>query len=108
MERLDTPVERMVGVLHDVVEDTNWTFEQLAQEGFPKPIIEALSAVTKKKAEDYEDFVKRSGQNPIGRTVKLADLEDNMDLRRMAEVAEKDLPRLQKYVKAWAYLKEAK
>jgi (p)ppGpp synthase/HD superfamily hydrolase len=108
MNRLHSPLEQTVGVLHDVVEDTDWTFEGLAKEGFPKEVIEALKAVTKHENEDYEKFVQRSASNPLAKKIKLADLEDNMDLRRMHEVTEKDLPRLQKYVKAWNFLSEIK
>jgi (p)ppGpp synthase/HD superfamily hydrolase len=104
MQRLTTPDEKITGVLHDVVEDTEWTFEKLSAEGIPGAIIEALKAVTKREGEDYEAFVKRSAANPLAKRVKLADLEDNMDLRRMPEVTEKDVPRLQKYVKAWRFL----
>ncbi|HTL18503.1 MAG TPA: hypothetical protein VL793_14800, partial [Patescibacteria group bacterium] len=82
MQRLVTTNEKIVGVLHDVIEDTEWTFEMLADQGFPAPIIDALKAVTKKEGEPYEDFVKRSAANPLAKRVKLADLEDNMDLRR--------------------------
>ena len=104
MQRLTTPDEKIAGVLHDVVEDTDWTFEKLAAEGIPKPIIEALKAVTKKEGEDYDAFVQRSAANPLAKRVKLADLEDNMDLRRMPEVTERDVARLKKYVKAWRFL----
>ena len=104
VQRLRTPSEKTVGILHDVVEDTDWTFEKLSGEGFSEQIIKALKAVTKKDGEDYESFVKRSAANPLAKRVKLADLEDNMDLRRMPAVTEKDLPRLQKYVKAWKFL----
>lgn len=106
MERLVTPAEKTVGILHDVVEDTDWTLEMLRNKGFPENLLEALQSVTKPEGEDYEQFVRRSAVNHLGRRVKLADLEDNMDLRRMPEVSEADLPRLQKYLKAWRYLKE--
>jgi (p)ppGpp synthase/HD superfamily hydrolase len=105
MERLTTPMERMTGVLHDVVEDTDWTFEGLAREGFPEPVLSALKCVTKKEGEDYEEFVKRSASDSLAKRVKLADLDDNMDIRRMPEVTVEDLKRLQKYLKAWKYLK---
>lgn len=106
MQRLSTPLEQMVGVLHDVVEDTDWSFEDLSREEFPHQVIDALKALTKVEGEGYNDFVRRSGRNPLAKRVKLADLEDNMDLRRMSEVTNKDLPRLQKYVKAWRFLQE--
>jgi (p)ppGpp synthase/HD superfamily hydrolase len=104
MQRLTTPIQKTVGILHDVVEDTSWTFEQLSREGFPEIIIEALRSVTKREGEDYDDFVKRSAANPLGKVVKIADLEDNMDLTRLPEVSEKDISRLQKYHKAWSAL----
>jgi (p)ppGpp synthase/HD superfamily hydrolase len=104
MARLDTLNEKVVGVLHDVVEDTRWTFKDLAREGFPQNILDALDCVTKRDGEDYADFVVRSASRPLAKRVKLADLEDNMDLRRMTEVDQKDLSRLEKYVKAWRYL----
>jgi len=68
--------------------------------------LSALECVTKKEGEEYEAFVKRSARDPIARRVKLADLEDNMDLRRMPQLTDQDLPRLQKYVKAWRFLKK--
>jgi (p)ppGpp synthase/HD superfamily hydrolase len=104
MQRLTTPIQKTVGILHDVVEDTSWTFKQLSREGFPEIIIEALRSVTKREGEEYDEFVKRSAANPLGRAVKIADLEDNMDLTRLPEVSEKDISRLQKYHNAWRAL----
>ena len=106
MARLGTTTEKTVGILHDVVEDTDWSLEDLKEEGFPQTLLSALDCVTKREGEEYEDFVKRSASNPVASRVKLADLEDNMDLRRMPQVTDQDLPRLQKYVKAWRFLKE--
>jgi (p)ppGpp synthase/HD superfamily hydrolase len=104
MGRLNSPEEKMLGVLHDVVEDTEWTFEALAHEGFPPAILEALDCLTKREGEPYEDFVVRSAGNSLAKKVKLADLEDNMDPRRLTGIEEKDLARLGKYVKAWRSL----
>lgn len=104
MARVHSPEERIVAVLHDVVEDTDWTFDQLAAEGFSPEIIQALDSVTKRPGEPYPLFVQRSAANPMGRKVKLADLEDNMDLRRMTDLTPQDLPRLQKYLSAWRTL----
>src|SRR5690349_2225683 len=82
-----TDEERIVGVLHDVVEDTDWTFEELRKEGFSERIIKALECVTKRSDdEDYDDFVERTRSNPLAVRVKLNDLIDNMDIRRMKEV----------------------
>jgi len=105
MCRLDTVTEKTVAILHDVVEDTDWTFEDLEEEGFPRVVLEALDSVTKRKGEAYEDFVKRSAGNPVGRKVKLADLEDNMDPRRLREITDDDKARLQRYINAWNFLR---
>ncbi len=94
--------ERIVGVLHDVIEDTHWTFEDLEKEGFSKEIIDALKCITKTSdVEDYEEFINRVKINPLAIKVKLNDLRDNMDIRRMPEVLESDLKRLNKYLKAY-------
>jgi (p)ppGpp synthase/HD superfamily hydrolase len=105
MFRLAGEVEQMVGVLHDVVEDSNLTFDDLRQMGFAEEVVTALEGVTRRAGETYEEFVTRSGQNPIARRVKLADLEDNMDLRRLArELTEQDFARLRRYRRAWEQL----
>lgn len=105
MAGVDSDIEKIVAILHDVVEDTDWTFERLTQEGFPDEVIEALDCVTKREGEEYDDFVKRSASNKIARKVKLADLEHNMDARRLSNVTDKDVERLKKYVRAWRFLK---
>ena len=105
MMRLESEAERIVGILHDVVEDTPITFDELRQRGYSEEVLSALECVTKREGEAYEDFVKRSQPNPLARRVKLADLEDNMDLKRLSEVKEKDLDRLNRSLKAWALLK---
>jgi (p)ppGpp synthase/HD superfamily hydrolase len=100
MLRLNTQEERIVGVLHDVVEDTPWTLEDLRAEGFSEEVLEAIDSVTNREGETYEAFVLRAGQNPIGRQVKLADLEENSDLSRIANPTEKDHARMEKYRRA--------
>lgn len=105
MARVSSDTEKIVAILHDVVEDTDWTFQQLRKEGFSDEVIRALDCVTKREGEPYEDFVKRSAGNPLARRVKLADLEDNMDIRRLNSVEAKDLERLNKYLKAWRELR---
>lgn len=97
-----TEEEKIVGVLHDVVEDTPWTFEQLAAEGLPAPLLIALRCVTKlSDEEDYDHFTERILQNRLACLVKLNDLTDNMDVRRMPAMTEKDVPRFNKYLKAY-------
>ncbi|MBK7895300.1 MAG: HD domain-containing protein [Candidatus Promineifilaceae bacterium] len=104
MLTLQTEAERITAVLHDVIEDTPWTFEQLRAEGFGEEILAALETVTKREGEDYEAFVQRSAQNPIGRKVKLADLRDNSDISRISSPTAKDYARLEKYKRAIAVL----
>ena len=103
-ERCKTMQAKIVAILHDTIEDTEITPEILLSEGFPQTIVDAVLSVTKLDGEEYEDFVRRSEKNPIGKEVKLADLEDNMDIRRLNEITDKDVKRLKKYLKAWKYL----
>ena len=93
--------EKIVAVLHDVVEDSDWTFKALLAEGFSIEVIEALKSVTKESEdEDYDLFVQRAMRNHIGRKVKIADLRDNLDVTRIPDIREKDLQRINKYKKA--------
>jgi (p)ppGpp synthase/HD superfamily hydrolase len=101
-----TAEERITALLHDTIEDTEVTAEYLLMEGFPRNIVDAILSVTRNENESYEDFIRRSRLNPIGRQVKLHDLEDNMDITRLNELTEKDIFRLNKYLKAYRYLKE--
>jgi (p)ppGpp synthase/HD superfamily hydrolase len=101
-----TDEEKIVALLHDVIEDTNVSASDLLASGFPRNIVEAVLSVTRNEGESYEDFVIRSKQNPIGRQVKLHDLEDNMDITRFNQLTEKDLVRLNKYLKAYRSLIE--
>ncbi|MEM8781274.1 MAG: HD domain-containing protein [Planctomycetota bacterium] len=96
---------RIVAILHDVVEDTPWTLGMLRDEGFAADVITAVDAVTKRDGEEYPDFVERSAADPLGRRVKLADLEDNLDIRRLPKWKPKDATRAEKYLKAWRRLK---
>jgi (p)ppGpp synthase/HD superfamily hydrolase len=98
MLRMSSVEERIVAVLHDVCEDCpGWTFDRLRSEGFPEHVIEALQSVTKRDGEDYDDFVRRAADNPIGRRVKLADMIDNSDLSRIALPSGRDFERVEKY-----------
>ena len=98
--------EKIVGVLHDVIEDTHWTFEDLEKEGFSKEVIDALKCVTKtSEDEDYAEFITRVKINPLAVKVKLNDLTDNLDIKRMPEVLESDLRRLNKYLMAYNELR---
>lgn len=103
-ERCKDPRAKIVALLHDTIEDTNITADYLRSEGFPEEIIGAVLSVTKQEGESYEDFVCRAAENPIGKEVKIADLEDNMDIRRLETISDDDVNRLRKYLKAWHYL----
>lgn len=104
MMQMDTEEEMITAVLHDVVEDSDWTLAKLQAEGFSENILTALDALTKRENEAYTDFIERTAVNPIARRVKLVDLQDNMRITRLQEIAEKDLSRLVKYHKAWKLL----
>ncbi|MCL1972180.1 MAG: phosphohydrolase [Endomicrobia bacterium] len=107
MERGETEAEKICGVLHDVVEDGDWTFETLEKEGFSPEVISALRCVTKKSEdEDYDKFIGRITQNPIAIRVKINDLLDNMDITRFQELTKRDFERLNKYLKAYWKLKK--
>ena len=97
MLRVSTPDERIAAVLHDVVEDTNITLEQLIEEGFQQSVIAAVKALTKLPGEGRMDAASRAAVNPVARTVKLADNAENMDLSRIADPTEKDYARLKEY-----------
>ena len=96
--------ERMAAVLHDVVEDTPLTFNDLARERFPAAVIDAVRALTKQPGEKRIDAAHRAAANPIARKVKLADVGDNMDLSRIAAPTEKDYARLREYEQVRAIL----
>ena len=97
--------EKITGILHDVVEDSNITFDYLIREGFSHSIIEALRCITKTSAEEpYDHFIARIKKNPLATAVKLNDLTDNMDIRRLPYISDKDVKRLKKYLKAYKFL----
>ncbi|MBP5561723.1 MAG: GTP pyrophosphokinase [Muribaculaceae bacterium] len=103
-ERCKDPRAKIVALLHDTVEDTDVTVAYLRSKGFPEAIVNGVLSVTKQDGETYDDFVKRAAANDIGREVKIADLEDNMDIRRLKEITDDDVARLRKYLHAWQYL----
>ncbi len=101
--------EKIVGVLHDVIEDCpEITYEYLLQEGFSNEIVFAIECLTKNPADqDYTEFVKQTERSPLAIAVKLNDLRDNMDLTRFTKpLTERDFKRLNKYLNAYLYLKE--
>ena len=105
-EQMTTEETTIVALLHDVVEDTNYTLDDIANKGFDKPIIDALALLTHDPEVEYMDYVAAIKKNPIAQAVKLADLEHNSDLTRLNEITEKALARREKYLKAKAFLEE--
>ena len=104
-ERMKDEDSTVAALLHDVVEDTDYTFEQLEAEGFGENVMEALRLLTHQSGvfteEDYLQYVLKLKQNPIARAVKIADLEHNSDLSRFgSDITERDIMRAAKYQKA--------
>ena len=104
-EQMTDEATTIVALLHDVVEDTDYTLEDLAAEGFEKEILEAVALMTHEDDVPYLDYVAKLKNNPIARAVKLADLAHNSDLSRIGEIDEETRKRLEKYKKAIALLK---
>lgn len=107
MRKQETRTAQIVAVLHDLVEDTPHTFEGLKERGYSAEVITALRAVTRQEGEGYAAFAARAAEHPVGRAVKRADLEDNMDVRRLGEISGADAERLAKYHAAWTHLRSA-
>ncbi len=97
--------EKIVALLHDIVEDTDITLEDLRREGFSEQVIEAVDAITH-RGEDYDEYIKKVKSNPTATKVKIADIHHNMDITRLKEVTEKDKARIEKYKRALKYLQE--
>lgn len=97
MFRVESPEERIAAVLHDVVEDTAVTLDDLAKEGFSQQVIDAVEALTKMPGEGRLEAAARAAQNKIARAVKLADNAENMDLSRIPDPTEQDRARLEEY-----------
>jgi (p)ppGpp synthase/HD superfamily hydrolase len=104
MMKMNTDEEMIVAVLHDVIEDSDMTIYDLLKEDFPPAIISAVDAISRRSGESYNEYILRVQKNPLAVRVKLADLEDNMDLNRLPEVGIKDLDRHARYQKAYAIL----
>lgn len=107
MQQMSTTEEQIVALLHDVVEDSPWTLDALRAEGFSEEVVAAVDSLTRREGETYDDFIKRGATNPLARRVKLADIEDNMDIRRLGEIGEKELERFKRYQRARKVILEA-
>jgi (p)ppGpp synthase/HD superfamily hydrolase len=97
MMKMDSQAGMIAAMLHDVVEDSSVTLADLRAEGFSEEVIAAVDHLTRREGEAYEIFINRLRHNPLAVKVKLADLEDNMDIRRIENVTGRDIERIQKY-----------
>ena len=102
--QVDTEEEKAVALLHDVIEDSPFTAEELLLAGLLETVVTAVQILSKKKGQDYQTYLENVKSNSLARVVKLADLKHNSDLSRLSSVTDKDLERFEKYKKAIDYL----
>ena len=102
--QVDTEEEKAVALLHDVIEDSPVSAEELLIAGLPEEVVTAVQVLTKKKEQDYQTYLETVKKNPLARVVKLADLKHNSDLSRLPSITAKDRERLKKYKKAIDFL----
>lgn len=99
-EQMEDEYSVCVALLHDVVEDTDYTLTDLIEAGFPTPVTDAIALMTHDDAVPYIDYVKKLRDDPIARAVKLADLRHNSDLSRLDVIDDRALERAEKYKEA--------
>lgn len=106
MMRLRTNDEDLMcmAILHDVVEDSDWTIEKLNAEGFSDRVLAGLSLLTHNSEDDYETYIQKISTNKDAILVKLQDLKDNSDITRLKGLSPKDVDRMVKYQRAFKYL----
>lgn len=106
-EQMQDEITTVVALLHDVVEDTDYTLENIRRMGFPEEVVAALALLTHDPAVPYMEYVARIGRNPVARAVKLADLRHNSDITRLDRVTREDLDRVGKYREALQLLEKS-
>ena len=99
-EQMDDEITTIVALLHDIIEDSKYTLEDIEQMGFSKEAIQAIDVLTHKPEDTYMEYIEKVATNKIAKIVKLADLEHNSDKTRLDYLTEKDLHRLEKYAVA--------
>lgn len=105
MLQMKTQDEKIIAILHDVIEDSNYTIQDLRHEGFEEGILNPLKLLTRdNKKVTYEDYIKKIKTDPVATKIKIVDLEDNMNLTRIKNLKETDLLRFKKYNRAWHFL----
>lgn len=98
----------IAAVLHDLIEDTKWTAAELIEEGFDPHTVSIIVLLTHLDGESYDDYIMRISVSPTARAIKMADLRHNSDIHRMKGLREKDLKRIEKYHRAYSFLKDIK
>lgn len=107
MAAVESPQEKIVAVLHDVVEDTEVTFSDLAAEGFSNSLLVPLRILTREDEDDYETYIEDIKPHHLAREVKKADLRDNLNVLEVPlPLSRKQCERLKKYQKAYRFLAE--
>jgi hypothetical protein len=101
MFSVSSELEQIVAVLHDVVEDSKFSLSDLEEIGYPDAVLEALDCLTRRSQESYEQFINRVKVNPLATRVKIADIEDNLNICRLQTITDSDLARIKKYLNAW-------
>lgn len=105
-EQMDDEISTVCALLHDVIEDTDYTLSDLGNMGFPQEVLSVLELLTHDDAVPYMDYVKAIASNPIAKKVKIADLMHNSDLSRLSVIDEKAQKRYEKYKAALKLLSE--
>jgi len=107
MFRFEDEPEMIVAVMHDVIEDSDFTYEDLKKLGFSTEVIAAIDCLTRRENEDYENFILRASQNILAKKIKIEDIKDNLDLTRLNNITKTDLQRIEKYHRALKVLDTA-
>lgn len=105
MNSVSSIEEKIVAILHDVMEDTDVTSDDLREAGIPEKLILEIEALTHAPSMEYDEYIKRVSHFSIASVVKLADLKDNMDITRLNEITDKDIERLKRYHRNYMFLK---
>ncbi len=98
-------VAMQAAMMHDLIEDTKWTLDDLRKKGFAEEVIKIVEKVTHLSTDSYDDYLDKIAVCPIARAIKLADLDHNSQIHRMKGLREKDFERLAKYHRAYSFLK---
>jgi (p)ppGpp synthase/HD superfamily hydrolase len=104
MSRLAEPSEQTAALLHDVIADSDLTLDDFRAREYDPEVVEALDRLNRRDAESFEDFIERIRQHPVARRVKIADLENHLDLRNWTSIGEREQERLNRYRRSWGTL----